>query len=128
MYNLLYNVLIYFFEMLIAFAYFSRAYEKKLKNNFIVMLVGSLMFVPAAYVFELFNSEVINLSLFFLINLAFALICFNISVKDAIIFSVLLDAIMFASELLVIYFVSSVFKLPTEQYRKDMVTYVISIL
>ena len=125
MYNLLYNVLIYFFEMLIAFAYFSRAYEKKLKNNFIVMLVGSLMFVPAAYVFELFNSEVINLSLFFLINLAFALICFNISVKDAIIFSVLLDAIMFASELLVIYFVSSVFKLPTEQYRKDMVTYVI---
>ena len=125
MYNLLYNVLIYFFEMLIAFAYFSRAYEKKLKNNFIVMLVGSLIFVPAAYVFELFNSEVINLSLFFLINLAFALICFNISVKDAIIFSVLLDAIMFASELLVIYFVSSVFKLPTEQYRKDMVTYVI---
>ena len=111
--------------MLIAFAFFSRTYEKRLKNNFLVVVVGSAIFIPAAFIFEYLDNTVINLILFCVINILFALICYHIRIRDAIIFSILLDAIMFAAEMLVVYLVSSVLKLPTEQYRNDTTAYVV---
>ncbi len=90
-----------------------------------VLLVGCALFIPAAFIFEYLDNTVINLILFCVINVIFALICYSIKIRDAIIFSILLDAIMFASEMLVVYLVSSVLKLPTEQYRNDMVAYVV---
>lgn len=111
--------------MLIAFAFFSRAYEKRLKKTHFVLLVGCALFIPSAFVFELLDNTIVNLSLFFAINLVFSLIGYKINIKDAIIYSILLDAIMFASELMVIYLISSVFKLPTEKFMNDLITYII---
>ena len=98
--EVIYNVLIYIFEMLIAFAFFSRKYNKKIKSNFTIILIGLFLFVPCALVFFLFTNEIINLTLFFLINFVFAILCFDISLKSAIIHSIVLDAIMYLSELI----------------------------
>lgn len=124
MFELLYNILIYFFEMLIAFAFFSRTHEKRL-NNGLIILVGCGLFIPTAFIFEVFYNIYVNLILFFAINSVFAIICFRISIKNAVIFSLLLDAIMFTTEMLMIYLMSSVFNLPTEQYKNDIVSYII---
>ena len=59
MYRLLYNIVIYIFEMLIAFAFFSRAYEKRLKKTHFVLLVGCALFIPSAFVFELLNHTIL---------------------------------------------------------------------
>lgn len=122
--ELIYNVLIYIFEMLIAFAFFSKKYSKKLNSNCKIILIGLLLFVPCAFVFLLFTNEIINLTLFFLINFAFAILCFNLSLKSAIIQSLILDTMMYLSELLIIFFSSAVFSIPTTTYKTNLIAYI----
>ena len=122
--EVIYNVLIYIFEMLIAFAFFSRKYNKKIKSNFTIILIGLFLFVPCALVFFLFTNEIINLTLFFLINFVFAILCFDISLKSAIIHSIVLDAIMYLSELLTIFLSSAVFEIPTSTYKTNFIAYI----
>lgn len=111
--------------MLIAFAFFSKNYSKRFKSNIKIIAIGFLLFMSGATLFVLFNNEIINLAVFFIINLLFAAICFKISAKSAIIQSVLLDAIMYCSELLVIFLCSAVIKIPTNTYKNDLIVYII---
>lgn len=120
----IYNVLIYIFEMLIAFAFFSRKYNKKIKSNSKVILIGLFLFIPCALIFFLFTNEIINLTLFFLINFVFATLCFEISLKSAMIHSIVLDAIMYLSELLTIFFSSAIFEIPTTTYKTNFIAYI----
>lgn len=124
MQSLAYNIIIYFSEMLISFAFFTRIYEKKFKNT-VIVLIGSILFIASAFIFKIFNNEIINLFVFLIINIVFSNRCFKIDIKNSFIFSLLLDAIMYASELIVIFFTSSIFNLPTKQYRINMLTYVV---
>lgn len=123
--RIIFNFCIYIFEMLIAFTFFSKNYSKRFESNIKIFAVGFLLFMSGAALFVLFNNEIINLTVFFIINLLFAIICFEISIKSAIIQSVLLDAIMYCSELLVIFFCSSIIKIPTNTYKNDLVVYII---
>lgn len=99
----LYDIVIYFFEMLIAFAFFNKSYENKLKSNKLIMLIGSFLFIACSFVFSYLYNIALNLLLFFIINYAFARICYKITVKSAILYCILLDAIMFASEIFTIF-------------------------
>ena len=87
-----YDLILYVFEFLISFAYFGRMYDKKLKSNRSVFAVGIPLFVGVSVIYNLFSNVVLNLLLFFLVNLIFAKICFNASIKNAIIHSISLDA------------------------------------
>lgn len=122
--ELIYNILIYVFEMLIAFTFFSRKYNKKIKSNFKIILIGLLLFVPCAFVFLLFTNEIINLTLFFLINFVFAILCFDIPLKSAIIQSIVLDALMYLTELLTIFLSSAVVNIPTSTYKTNLIAYI----
>ena len=121
----IYNVVIYIVAMFIAFAFFSRCYTKRPKSNLLIMLIGCALFIPSSFAFTLFNNEIINLSLFFLINFIFAISCFQISIKDSIILSILLDAIMFSTELATIFAYNSVFKTPSDLYKNDFHLFII---
>lgn len=122
--ELVYNILIYVFEMLIAFAFFSRKYNKKIKSNCKTILIGLLLFIPCAFIFLLFTNEIINLTLFFLINFVFAIFCFEISLKSAIIHSIILDAIMYLTELLIIFLSSAILNIPTTTYKTNLIAYI----
>lgn len=121
----LFDIVLYTFSMLISFAFFSRGFGKRLKSNILIMLIGIALYIPSSFVFSFLNNEIINLSLFFIINFIFAISCFQISVKDSIIFSILLDTIMFSTELLTIFAYSSIFKAPTGLYKENLTMFII---
>ncbi len=119
------NVCIYIFEMLIAYNYFYRNYNKKISSDLKIFAIGSFLFLIASVVFLKFNNEVINLTLFFVVNFLFSYLCFDISVKSAVIQSALLDALMCCSELVVIFFISTLMGIPINTYKNDLLIYVI---
>lgn len=121
----IFSLFVYTFEMLIAFAFFIKNYNIKQKPRFIAILVGLLLFLPCAIIFTSFGNEIINLTVFFLINFLFAKICFDINLKSAIIQSILLDAIMFTTEILTISIHSAVTKIPTNLYKTNFTVFVL---
>ncbi len=121
----IFSLFVYTFEMLIAFAFFIKNYNIKQKPRFIAILVGLLLFLPCAIIFTSFGNEIINLTVFFLINFLFAKICFDINLKSAIIQSILLDAIMFTTEILTISIHSAVEKIPTNLYKTNFTVFVL---
>lgn len=113
-------LIVYIFEMLTSFCFFLRIYGKKLKSNFLILFIGLLLFIPSSFVFNIFGNEIINLLIFFAINAAFAWICFDISLRNAAIQSAILDTLMFSTEIITIFLVTSIFNIPTNQYKDDI--------
>ncbi len=120
-------IIVYIFGMLTSFCFFSRIYEKKLKSNLLILLIGLLLFVPSSFIFNIFEKEIINLTVFFLINVAYALICFDISFKNAMILSIILDALMFSTEIITVFLFSLILHLPTNGYKNDIHIFIISV-
>lgn len=112
-------IFVYAFEMVVSFCFYSRIYQKKIKSNALILLIGLLLFIPASLVFNLFENEIINLIVFFIINFVFSLICFDISVKNAAAQSVILDAMMYSSEIIAIFVLSCVLHTSTDEYKND---------
>ena len=112
-------IFVYAFELVVSFCFYSRIYQKKVKSNALILLIGLLLFIPASLVFNLFENEIINLIVFFIINFAFSLICFDISVKNAAAQSVILDAMMYSSEIIAIFVLSCVLHTSTDEYKND---------
>lgn len=113
------TVIVYIFEMLISFCYFSRIYEKKQKSNLIIFLIGLLLFIPSSVIFNLFENEIINITVYFAINIVYALICFDISLKNAVLQSITIDALMISTEYATIFLYSIIIDVPTNQYKSD---------
>lgn len=121
-------IFVYIFEMLTSYCFFSRIYEKKLKSNVLIFFIGLLLFISSAVIFNLFENELINTSLFFVINVVYSLICFDISFKNAAILSVILDTIMVSTEYLTIFIVSVLLNIPTNRYKNDLHTLIIVVI
>ena len=67
--------------------------------------------------------------MFFILNLLFFIICFKIKTKEAIIYSILLDAVMFGAEMIALFFSSYVMKFPTNAYKTNPATfYILTII
>lgn len=111
--------------MLIVFAFFQRNYSKKLKSNYKIFLLGGLLFIGSSFIFLWLSNMVINLTLFFVICLLFAYICFDISFKSAIIQSIIIDAIMFSTELLTIFCSSAILGARTSLFLDKFLAYII---
>lgn len=122
-------IFVYVFEMIISFCFFARIYEKKQKSNVWIFIIGLLLFLPSSFIFSLFENEIINLTVFFVINFTYALLCFDISVKNAAIQAAILDTLMFSTEIITIFLLSVIFNLPISKYKNDvhMLIIVVSI-
>lgn len=120
-------IVIYIFEMLISFCFFSRIYERK-KNIGITILIGLLLYIPSAVIFNLFQNEIINTSVFFLINLAYGFICFDMSVKNAAIQSLMLDTLMMSSEYVTIFTFSVILDFPPDYHKNNLYSLIIYAL
>ena len=113
------TLIVYIFELVISFCFYSRIYERK-KNIGFTFILGLVLFIPSSYVFSLFENEIINLIVFFLINVIFAITCFEISLKNAVVQSVILDALMYSTEIITIFLLSVALKLPPNLYKNDI--------
>lgn len=120
-------IVIYIFEMLISFCFFSRIYERK-KNIGITILIGLLLYIPSAVIFNLFQNEIINTSVFFLINFAYGFICFDMSVKNAAIQSLMLDTLMMSSEYVTIFTFSVILDFSPDYHKNNLFPLIIYAL
>lgn len=128
MLNTVSSFIIYFLEMLISYIFFSRIADKKMSYIKCVS-IGTLLFETAAIANLLFNNTIwINTLSFFLINLAFALICFNIKKQNAIFLSILLVIFSTATEFATIFIVSILFSAEITGYNTNNILLFIDVI
>lgn len=121
-------IFVYIFEMVTSFCFFARIYEKKQKSHFLILLIGLLLFLPSSFIFNLFENEIVNLIVFFAINFLYALLCFDVSVKNAAIQSIILDTIMFSTEIITVFLLPLIFHVPTDEYKNNVYTLIIAAI
>lgn len=120
-------IFVYTFEMITSFVFFTRIYEKKQKS-FLILLIGLLLFLPSSFIFSLFENEIVNLFVFFVINFIYALLCFDISVKNAAIQSIILDTIMYSTEIITVFLLPLIFHVTTDEYKNNVYTLIIGVI
>lgn len=125
MHKILFNLALYIFEMFISFIFISYNYEKKMKKRLYVFLIGAALFMAGAVVFTVFGNEALNLLLFFFIHCLFFKLCFKITYKEAVVYSIILDVVMFSTEMITIFFYSLIFKEETSTYQTSFTAFII---
>ena len=127
--KLIFDIFLYTFEMIIAFVFISYNYDKKQSKTINTLFIGFFIFLTGALILKFVNNEILNLVVFFILNLLFFIICFKIKTKEAIIYSILLDAVMFGAEMIALFFSSYVMKFPTNAYKTNPATfYILTII
>lgn len=119
MLNFISSFMVYFLEMLISYIFFSKIAEKK-RTYIKCVIIGILLFETGAIVNLLFNNTIwINTLSFFLINLFFSLICFNMKKQKTIFYSALLVIFSMALEYATIFIISILFNAEITDYNND---------
>ena len=109
-------LLTYFMEMLISYSFFSQIGERKV-SIIKCMLIGVLLFESGALInLSLSNIIWLNALCFFVINLLFGFICYQIKITRLIFYSVLLDIFSTALEFATIFLVSVITDTDTKAY------------
>ena len=127
--KLIFDIFLYTFEMIIAFIFISYNYDKKQSKTINTLFIGFFIFLTGALILKFVNNEILNLIMFFILNLLFFIICFKIKIKEAIIYSILLDAVMFGTEMIALFFSSYIMKIPTGTYKTNPTTfYILTIM
>lgn len=123
--RLIFDIFIYLFEYLIAIMFISHNYEQKNRRILYTILQGLPLFLIGALLFCFVRNEILNLIVFFFINFLFFAFCYKIRIKDAAVFSIVLDVTMYCSEMITIYCSSYVLKIPTDSYQNNFYIFMI---
>ena len=119
MLNLSTSLVVYLIEMLIAYIIFSYVSDKK-HTNAVILLLGTAIFGSGAVVNYLFSNTVwINVLYTLIINFLFAVVCFQIKVRAAAIYSALMVVLSLAFEFATIFFVSAIADANVTEYNSD---------
>ncbi len=122
------NIISFFLEMLVAYAFFSQIGEKKY-NSLICCLIGTAVFEIGAVGDIVFSNNIwINILLTFIINVIFASFCYKIKIKKIIFYSILLVIFSFALELVTILLISTITKTEINAYLDNFALFVIECL
>lgn len=117
--------LVYVFEAVIAYIYFSENYEIKYKPKISFLIVVGLYTIGFLVNLIFNNNFIINDIAFILINLLYCKISFNISIKSGIFHSSILLAIMFITELIVESGASLLLHIPIDAYKNSLTALII---
>ena len=119
MLDLIPSLIVYGIELLISYIFFSYIAERK-RPAIVTGLIGLLIFESGAFVNYFFANTVwINTAYSAVINFAFAMICFDIPVRAAAIYSVLLDMLSIAFEFITIFSISAIIGTETTEYNSN---------
>lgn len=105
-----YNIsiaVVYLFELLISYIFFNQVSEIK-KDKKVTLLIGMMCFGIATILNITFSTIWLNFVTFFLANCILSVLCFEMKLKQAVFYSVVLDIVSTATEYITIFVVSVV--------------------
>lgn len=105
-----YNIsiaVVYLFELLISYIFFNQVSVLK-KDKKLTLLIGVICFGTAMILNITFSTIWLNFVTFFLANCFLSVLCFEMKLKQAIFYSVVLDIVSTATEYITIFVVSVV--------------------
>lgn len=120
MLNPLVSGAIYALEALIYYVFFSRVSNPRF-CKWKCILIGLCLFeVGSVFNISFHNTVLVNTIVIILIITAFFKLCFEVSIKVALLYSLMLDGFNFAIELVVIYGLSSSLGISTSEYQNNL--------
>ncbi len=127
---MVYNIAVcvtYFFEMLIAYIFFSQIGDKKVKTIHCFM-IGTAIFETGAF-FNIVLSNIIlfNALYFLFVNFMYGFICFKIKASRALFYSLILDIVSTALEFASIFLISILTDTKTNEYLNDITFYILDV-
>ena len=119
MLNPLVSGAVYALEAVIFYVFFARVSTPKL-SRWKILLIGLGLFEIGSVFNILFQNTVLvnTIVTLFVITLFFRL-CFETSIKVALLYSLLLDGLNFAIESIIVFFFSSLLRIPTSEYQSN---------
>lgn len=115
------NTLCYFitfiFEQFISYQYFNNKFDKKSKLYIIILAYAfSVIF---QFSINLFGIPYLNLISFFISNATICMLCFNANLKQSILNTFLLEAIMIATEVAAMYAFTTLLGINLTEYKDN---------
>ncbi|MDE5984719.1 MAG: hypothetical protein K2H13_05645, partial [Eubacterium sp.] len=117
--------IVYIIEALIAYMYFNDNYNIKRKHLTSLLIAFCLYSLTFGINVICDNNIAINLIMFFIINLVYCKSSFDITIKNAILHSSILLAIMTVSELIIETGASLLLDIPIDAYKHNFASLVI---
>lgn len=119
MLNPLVSGAVYALEAVIFYVFFARVSTPKL-SRWKILLIGLGLFEIGSVFNILFQNTVLvnTIVTLFVITLFFRL-CFETSIKVALLYSLLFDGLNFAIESIIVFFFSSLLRIPTSEYQSN---------
>lgn len=117
--TIIFSIIIFSVEFLIAFNYFKKIFEYKHNYKKSVIIVG-LSYITLIFIYVLFsNTEWLNVLSFTIVNYISILLAFSSNQKTAIFHSLMLTLIMYLTEAITVFFISSLFKVSSTHYQDN---------
>ena len=115
--TVIFSIILFSVEFLIAFNYFKKVFEYKdnYKKSAILVGINYVVLIIAYIIFQ--NTEWINILLFTVVNYLSILFGFNSNQKSAVFHSFMLTIVMYLTEAIPVFFISYVFKLSSTHYQ-----------
>ena len=114
------SLVIYLIEMLISYIVFSYVSYRK-RSALVVLVIGGLIFGSGSVVNYIFSNTVwLNFLYTMIMNYSFAVICFHIRYRTAIVYSVLMNVLSVAFEFATIFLVSLKTNSELTEYNNDL--------
>lgn len=117
MMNTVCYLLIFLFEQFVAYMYFKNKFETK-RNAFVIAICYLLSFAVQFSV-SLTGMAELNILSFLICNIIVVFVCFSTSIKQNIFNVLLLEVIMIATELIIMYPVSILLDIQLTEYMND---------
>lgn len=121
MLNPLVSGAIYALEALIYFIFFSRVSNPRFPKWKCILIGLCLFEVGSTINISFHNTVFVNTFIIIPIITVFFKLCFEISIKVALLYSLVLDGLNFAIEIVVIYGFSSLLGIPTSEYQNNLI-------
>lgn len=117
--RIIFSILLYFVEFLIAFNYFKKIFDYKNSRKQSIIIV-SLNYI-AIFIFYLINPNIewLNVLLFAIANYLSVYFGFNSNQKSAIFHSLILSLVMYITEMVTIFTISTLFNKFVIHYQND---------
>lgn len=117
--RIVFSILLYFVEFLIAFNYFKKIFDYKNSRKQSIIIV-SLNYI-AIFIFYLINPNIewLNVLLFAIANYLSVYFGFNSNQKSAIFHSLILSLVMYITEMVTIFTISTLFNKSVIHYQND---------
>ncbi len=119
-----FDLFLYFFEFLVALIFITHHHQLKF-SILKTVIFGIALFSIGAFLLKFINNDIVNLIDFLIIHLLFFYVLFDVNIKEAFIYSIVLDSVMFLSEIITVNLSAIVLKTPVDIYVDNFYAFVV---